>query len=1698
MCKTYEHNILIYGHNKKEFVIKMNSLKLSIFKSRSKNLLNSIKNISSFVIVLFFTILIFFSISGSASATNYYVATWGDDSDTGHSLYHAWATPSYAAQQAVAGDTIYLVDGTWTDEFIVFSNSGTEGNPITMTGYDSTPILDCSNPGSSNSRAIIMHDRDYINISNIKFTNYYRVVDSVRSSHIYLDNLTVVYTGEQTIYFQDVAYSSIKNCDLDGAHWNTILIGSSCSHITIENNKIHNNYAHALIDVYGSGGIIDNLIIKGNLFYDTGYPAIYTHGASQGLGGINWIIENNTAHGFTGNVIEIELKDGIIRDNVIYDITQPHAWTAYPIALTDGSNNVTMERNNIYDSELSEYKIYDGQITIRDAAGSSYRVAVSTGASATIEYTDGRTFSVDGSGEHTTYTITPGTHTIEIIGGISIGNISGMVLDAGTGLGIEEAIVTVEGTGKSGETDTNGDYTIDNVPTGTYTVTASKDGYHIQSKPSEVIADQTTIINIQLTTETTPPIITTHFPTGTNVLMGTSITVTFSEAMNLASAQSAFSISPSVTGSFSWDGNKMIFTPSSNLAYETTYTVNIGTEAEDLAGSNLESSYNWQFTTGTASSIVYVATDGSGDYNCDGIDDHIEINQATSYINSIGGGTVHLEAGIYTIDDIINIYSNMVFEGDGEENTIIELDASNSRTSWHLVDVDNLQDTTLQNFALDGNKIPRYTDNFVDAFHIYNSNNVWFNHITIRNVHTDGFEFYQSSDCSVTDCKVVHCGHDAIMNWFCVNMTHTDNYFEDLSNTGVRIANTRNSRVERNVCICDDTGIAIQCTNSDWPTENNLIKDNYIDNKRYNGDETIPIHAEGTGIIRNQTFIGNIIAHGGTYLELEGFRIFTSDSGIIEDIYIINNVIRDCHGEGAIYAENVDNVRNVVAKNNIIVDSTYGIYGKVTSSYNNFWNNGVNYGGGASAGTGDISVDPLFADPVNYDFHLKNTAGRWDGSAWVTDVVDSSCIDAGDPSSDYGDEPTPNGGRINMGAYGNTAEASKSAGVVPDNPPVARAGSDQTGYANESVTFDGSASTDDYGITSYVWDFDSSNGIQIDATDAVVSHTYTEPGSYIATLTVTDTSGNTDTDACMITVITVNSVNHAPVLDLIGNKSITVGALLQFTLTASDPDDDTLTYFASGLPDAASFDSATHIFSWTPVDGQVGSHQIHFEVTDGSLSDTEDVTITVNDETLTPIPDTPETTVSMISNPIVIDGNINEWVGANTVMFADNSGRGDLSVDNTANVKLTWDNNNFYIAFNVIDTNLQATGLSEADPLHLDDSVEIYIDMLHNGGTLMQIDDYHFIINLNNGLVDDVGTGSGKNYSWNSNIVYSVSVDGTLGNNDDVDNGYVIEVAIPWEDIGSLPHSGDVIGLNLAINDRDNPEDGQQDIDWCNLTTWANPDGWGDATFIGSTNHAPALNSIGDRSVNAGSPLQFTILATDPDNDPLTYSATGLPTGATFNPTTRTFSWTPDETQAGSYQVHFEVTDGSLIDAEDVTITVNGAAVEVTLTLYEGWNLVALPVINDGFTASSLASAIGDVSYVMKRNASDGGYQDYIVGFSGDADDFVISPDEGYYVYLDVVQKDFTIRGTQPGTRSIDLTEGWNLIGWTSLDPSDAVAAFVDPLGSKIKYAAKRNSPYGDYENYVAGFSEPADNFDVEPGYGYFVFVTSDCTWTHD
>jgi len=77
---------------------------------------------------------------------------------------------------------------------------------------------------------------------------------------------------------------------------------------------------------------------------------------------------------------------------------------------------------------------------------------------------------------------------------------------------------------------------------------------------------------------------------------------------------------------------------------------------------------------------------------------------------------------------------------------------------------------------------------------------------------------------------------------------------------------------------------------------------------------------------------------------------------------------------------------------------------------------------------GGLTDNPLFADPANGDYHLLSRRGRYwpQHDVWVLDKVTSPCIDGGDPAVDPSGEPMPNGGRIDMGAYGGTPFASMS------------------------------------------------------------------------------------------------------------------------------------------------------------------------------------------------------------------------------------------------------------------------------------------------------------------------------------------------------------------------------------------------------------------------------------------------------------------------------------------------------------------------------------------------------------------------------------------------------------------------------------------------------------------------------------------------
>jgi chitodextrinase len=99
-------------------------------------------------------------------------------------------------------------------------------------------------------------------------------------------------------------------------------------------------------------------------------------------------------------------------------------------------------------------------------------------------------------------------------------------------------------------------------------------------------------------------------------------------------------------------------------------------------------------------------------------------------------------------------------------------------------------------------------------------------------------------------------------------------------------------------------------------------------------------------------------------------------------------------------------------------------------------------------------------------------------------------------------------------ASGNSATAMRSVTVRDVVAPVPRGSGDRAVEEGQPHFFDASASTDNVGVTSYLWEF----GDGSTATTATAAHTYGRAGTYTAKLTVTDAAGNAATSTFTVTV----------------------------------------------------------------------------------------------------------------------------------------------------------------------------------------------------------------------------------------------------------------------------------------------------------------------------------------------------------------------------------------------------------------------------------------------------------------------------------------------------------------------------------------------------------------------------------------------------
>lgn len=181
----------------------------------------------------------------------------------------------------------------------------------------------------------------------------------------------------------------------------------------------------------------------------------------------------------------------------------------------------------------------------------------------------------------------------------------------------------------------------------------------------------------------------------------------------------------------------------------------------------------------------------------------------------------------------------------------------------------------------------------------------------------------------------------------------------------------------------------------------------FVDNSADYGGGIYTI--DGASSVRNTLFIGNLAAINGGGLRNKRVASTISNCTFFDNQAPAGAAVHNVLSEGT-------TITNCILWGNPDTE----IEGDAEVTYSDIQ--------GGYPGDGNIDADPCFANVHEDDFHLRSQFGRWEPTSktWVLDTVTSPCIDRGDPSEPVGDEPNPNRNRINQGAYGGTAEASKS------------------------------------------------------------------------------------------------------------------------------------------------------------------------------------------------------------------------------------------------------------------------------------------------------------------------------------------------------------------------------------------------------------------------------------------------------------------------------------------------------------------------------------------------------------------------------------------------------------------------------------------------------------------------------------------------
>jgi len=465
--------------------------------------------------------------------------------------------------------------------------------------------------------------------------------------------------------------------------------------------------------------------------------------------------------------------------------------------------------------------------------------------------------------------------------------------------------------------------------------------------------------------------------------------------------------------------------------------------------------------------------------------------------------------------------------------------------------------------------------------------------------------------------------------------------------------------------------------------------------------------------------------------------------------------------------------------------------------------------------------------------------------------------------------------------------------------PVLNPIGNKSGTVGVAVTFTATATDADIPSNTLAFSLTlgspAATGAAINSSTGAFSWTPSASGSYPVTITVTDNGTPPLSASEGISINVSAAADNPPVLTSPGNKTVDELVNLAFTLTATDPDAGASLAFSQQLGSPAATGattSAAGAFSWTPTEAQgPGVYPITFIVSDGTLQDQKAITITVNEVNQTPVITNPgDKTVNeqtaLTFTVTATDGDL----PAQTLTFTQTLGSpAATGATTSASGAFSWTPSEaqgpgvYPVTFNVSDGTASAST-----------GIMITVNEVNVAPVLAAIGNKSGSVGV---ALTFTATATDADIPSNT-LAFSLTLGSPAATGATIDPS---SGAFSW-----TPSASGSFPVTITVTDNGSPQ--LSDFEGITIS-------------VGNVNHAPVLTQPSDMTVDEGSVADQQLSASDPDNDPLTFSKQFGPLFMTVS-STGNVHLAPGFADAGTTSGGVSVSDGSLSDSKTFQITV--------------------------------------------------------------------------------------------------------------------------------------------------------------------------------